>query len=84
MASNLWQPHNARQALRDAHEKKIPPLLGWYAGMSSIPVTRWMAPSGYDCVWIDWEHTSCNTETMTTLVHETMFMSGGKTIPFVR
>lgn len=84
MAPSLFQPHNARQAIRDAHEKKIPCLIGYYAGLSSVPITRYVAPMGYDIVWIDWEHTSCNVETMTTMVHEAMFMSGGRTIPFVR
>ncbi|KAK4038579.1 Pyruvate/Phosphoenolpyruvate kinase-like domain-containing protein [Parachaetomium inaequale] len=84
MGPSLFQPHRARQAIRDAHEKKIPPLIGYYAGLSSVPITRFLAPMGYDAVWIDWEHTSCNVETMTTMVHETMFMSGGRTIPFVR
>ncbi|KAL2134019.1 hypothetical protein VTI74DRAFT_1224 [Chaetomium olivicolor] len=84
MGPSLFQPHNARQAIRDAHEKKIPPLIGYYAGLSSVPITRFLAPMGYDVVWIDWEHTSCNVETMTTMVHEAMFMSGGRTIPFVR
>ncbi|PKS04864.1 hypothetical protein jhhlp_008228 [Lomentospora prolificans] len=81
---NLWQPHQARQAIRDAHEKKIPPLLFYYAGLSSVPLTRFLAPMGYDGVWIDWEHTPCNVETMTDMVHEAIFMSGGRTIPFVR
>lgn len=62
---NLFQPHHARQAIRDAHEKKIPPILCYYAGLSSKPITRFLAPMGYDAVWIDWEHTSCNVETMT-------------------
>ncbi|KAK3944861.1 Pyruvate/Phosphoenolpyruvate kinase-like domain-containing protein [Diplogelasinospora grovesii] len=84
MAPSLFQPHRVRQAIRDAHEKKIPPLVGYYAGLSSVPITRFCAPMGYDCVWIDWEHTSCNVETMTTIVHETAFMSGGRTIPWVR
>lgn len=72
MAPSLFQPHNARQAIRDAHEKKIPPLIGYYAGLSSIPITRYLAPMGYDVVWIDWEHTSCNVETMTT-VRQTLY-----------
>jgi hypothetical protein len=66
-APSLFQPHRARQAIRDAHEKKIPPLIGYYAGLSSVPITRYLAPMGYDAVWIDWEHTSCNVETMTTV-----------------
>jgi 4-hydroxy-2-oxoheptanedioate aldolase len=64
---SLFQPHHARQAIRDAYEKKIPPLIGYYAGLSSIPITRFVAPMGYDVVWIDWEHTSCGVETMTTV-----------------
>ncbi|TQS33381.1 hypothetical protein Golomagni_06279, partial [Golovinomyces magnicellulatus] len=81
---NLFQPHHARQAIRDAHAKKIPPMLCYYAGLASVDITRWMAPFGFDAVWIDWEHCSCSVETMTTMVHETMFMSQGKTIPWVR
>lgn len=83
-APSLFQPHHARRAIRDAHEKKIPPILGYYAGLSSLPITRLLAPMGFDSVWIDWEHTSCNVETMTSMVHEAIFMSQGKTIPFVR
>ncbi|CAP67088.1 uncharacterized protein PODANS_4_4390 [Podospora anserina S mat+] len=84
LGPSMFQPHRARQAIRDAHEKKIPPLIGFYAGLSSIPLMRYMAPFGFDVVWIDWEHTSCNVETMTSLVHDAIFMSQGKTIPFVR
>ncbi|KAL9089983.1 MAG: hypothetical protein Q9165_005512 [Trypethelium subeluteriae] len=83
-ASSLFQPHRARQAIRDAHSGKIPPLAGIYFGLSCPPVARFVAPIGFDTAWIDWEHSSCNVETMTQMVHETMFMSGGKTIPFVR
>jgi 4-hydroxy-2-oxoheptanedioate aldolase len=83
-APSLFQPHNARQAIRDAHEKKIAPLLCYYAGLSALPITRFLAPLGYDAVWIDWEHSSCNVETMTSMVHEAIFMSHGRTIPFVR
>ncbi|KFA76030.1 hypothetical protein S40288_00321 [Stachybotrys chartarum IBT 40288] len=83
-APSLFQPHRARQAIRDAHDKKIPPLLAYYAGLASVPITRFVAPMNYDAIWIDWEHSSCNVETMTTMVHEAAFMSGGRTIPFVR
>lgn len=84
LGPSMQQPHRARQALRDAHEKKIPPLLGYYAGLSSVPITQYLAPMGFDVVWIDWEHTSCNVETMTSMVHDAMYMSHGRTIPFVR
>ena len=55
-----------------------------YLGLSSIPTARFIAPFGFDAVWIDWEHTACGVETMTTMVHDLSFMSGGRTIPFVR
>ncbi|KAJ2901018.1 uncharacterized protein MKZ38_002144 [Zalerion maritima] len=83
-STTFFQPHRAREAIRDAHAKTIPPLMGYYAGISSIPNTRFLAPMGFDAVWIDWEHSSCNVETMTTMVHDSIFMSGGRTIPFVR
>ncbi|KAI9720463.1 MAG: hypothetical protein M1812_002969 [Candelaria pacifica] len=83
-APSLFQPHQARKALRDAHEGKIPPLLGLYLGLSAVPNARFVAPMAFDAVWVDWEHSSCNVETMTSMVHELIFMSEGKTIPFVR
>lgn len=67
MGPSLFQPHQARQAIRDAHEKRIPPLIGYYAGVAAVPITRWLAPMGYDYVWIDWEHSAMNVETMTTV-----------------
>ena len=33
---------------------------------------------------IDWEHTSCNVETMTDMVHAVQFCSEGRSIPIVR
>ncbi|MCJ1475585.1 hypothetical protein MMC13_004248 [Lambiella insularis] len=83
-APSLFQPHRAREALRDAHAGRTPPLMGLYLGLSTVATARFIAPMGFDAVWVDWEHTSCNVETMTTMVHEIMFMSEGKTIPFVR
>ncbi|KAL5610704.1 hypothetical protein FOBRF1_006821 [Fusarium oxysporum] len=89
-APPLFQPHRAREAIRDAHKKKIPPILGYYAGLSALPPTRLIgktrliAPMNFDAVCIDWAHTSCNVETMTSMVHETIFMSQGRTIPWVR
>lgn len=63
----LFQPHQARHAIRDAHEKKITPMIGYYSGLASVPITRWLAPMGFDFVWIDWEHCAMNVETMTTV-----------------
>lgn len=72
-APSLFQPHRARQALRDAHEGKIAPLVGIYLGLSTVPTARWIAPMGWDAAWIDWEHSSCGVETMTSMVHEIMY-----------
>ncbi|KAB8236243.1 Pyruvate/Phosphoenolpyruvate kinase-like domain-containing protein [Aspergillus alliaceus] len=80
IAPSLFQPHRVRLAIRDAHEKKIPPLIGYYAGPPAVSITHWLAPMGFDYVWIDWEYNATNIETMTT----TAFMSSAKTIPFVR
>jgi hypothetical protein len=66
-APSLFQPHRARQAIRDAHEGKRPPLIGYYFGLSSVAYARAIAPMGFDMIWIDWEHSSCNVETMTTV-----------------
>lgn len=67
MAPSLFQPHRARDAIRDAHSKKISLMVGYFAGLSSIPITRLLAPLGFDWVWFDWEHSSCSVETMTTV-----------------
>jgi hypothetical protein len=55
----------AREALLDAHEGRIPPLMGYYLGLSAPPLAKVVAQLGYDLVWIDWEHASTNVETMT-------------------
>lgn len=74
-ATSLFQPHRARQALRDAHEGRIPPLMGLYLGLSAVPTARFVAPLGFDAVWIDWEHSSCNVETMTTVSIDNVLLS---------
>jgi 2-keto-3-deoxy-L-rhamnonate aldolase RhmA/pyoverdine/dityrosine biosynthesis protein Dit1/alpha-ketoglutarate-dependent taurine dioxygenase/SAM-dependent methyltransferase len=81
---SLQQPHRARQALRDAYAGLIPPLLGFYCGITSPSVAQYAATLGYDFVWIDWEHSSCGVETMTSIVQTVSFFSEGKSMPFVR
>lgn len=66
-APSLLQPHKARQALRDAYEGKIKPLIGYYHGITTVPTARVMAQLGADIIWVDWEHASCGVETMTTV-----------------
>ena len=67
MSTTLFQPHRVRDAMQDAYSRKIPLMLGYYAGLASVPITRWVAPMGFDYVWIDWEHSAMNIETMTTV-----------------
>jgi len=81
---HLLQPHRARQAFRDAHEGKIPPLIGYYCGFASPPVSKLVAQLGYDLVWIDWEHSAMNTDVMDQMVQNIQFISGGKTHALVR
>ncbi|GKU06417.1 pyoverdine dityrosine biosynthesis [Fusarium langsethiae] len=81
---SLQQPHRARQALKDAYAGLIPPLLGFYCGITSTSVAQYVATLGYDVVWVDWEHSSCGIETMTSIVQTISFFSEGKSMPFVR
>ncbi|KAJ8064099.1 hypothetical protein OCU04_007934 [Sclerotinia nivalis] len=83
-APSLLQPHRARDAIRDAHDGKIPPLIGFFIGLPSPPIAKVAAQLGYDCVWIDWEHTSMSVETMNQMVHDVQFMSEGKSFAIVR
>jgi len=83
-APSLLQPHRAREAILDSHQGKIPPLLGYYMGLSSPPLAKVVAQLGYDLVWIDWEHASTNVETMTQMVHDIQFISEGRTHALVR
>ena len=66
-APSLLQPHKARQAIRDAYEGKIKPLMGYYCGIPTVPTARVIALLGADVVWVDWEHASCGVETMTNV-----------------
>jgi hypothetical protein len=66
-AHSMTQPHKARQALRDAYEGKIDPLICYYCGVGNVPTARIIAQMGADMVWIDWEHASMGVETMTSV-----------------
>jgi 4-hydroxy-2-oxoheptanedioate aldolase len=67
-APSLLQPHRARDALRDAHDGKIPPLIGFFCGLASPAISKIAAQLGYDIVWVDWEHAAMSTETMTQVI----------------
>ena len=36
-------------------------------GLSTVATARFVAPMTFDAVWVDWEHSACNVETMTTV-----------------
>ncbi|KAG0647337.1 2-keto-3-deoxy-L-rhamnonate aldolase [Hyphodiscus hymeniophilus] len=83
-APSLLQPHRAREALADAHAGRIPPLMGFFCGLASPPVAKLVAQCGWDVIWVDWEHSAMNVETMTQMLHDIQFHSEGKTMAFVR
>ena len=66
-APSLLQPHKARQAFRDAYEGRINPLIGYFCGIASVPTARVMAQIGADIIWIDWEHSAMDSETLTSV-----------------
>lgn len=66
-AHSMTQPHKARQALRDAYEGKIDPLICYYCGVGSVPTAQIIAQMRAGMVWIDWEHASMGIETMTSV-----------------
>lgn len=83
-APSLLQPHRARQALRDAQSGKIGPLIGFWCSLSSLGMAKIVAQLGYDIVVVDWEHSACNVETMTQMVHDIQFVAEGKSMALVR
>ncbi|OQE47451.1 hypothetical protein PENCOP_c001G05743 [Penicillium coprophilum] len=83
-APSLLQPHKARQALLDAYEGRIGPLIGFYLALPTVPTARIAAQLGLDFVWVDWEHSPCGIETMTNVVHAIHECSEGRCMAFVR
>ncbi|KUJ14898.1 HpcH/HpaI aldolase/citrate lyase family protein [Mollisia scopiformis] len=83
-APSLLQPHRFREAIKDAHDGKIRPLVAYFCGLSCPPIAKVIAQMGYDMVAVDWEHSSCNVETMTQMVHDIQFMSEGRSHALVR
>jgi 4-hydroxy-2-oxoheptanedioate aldolase len=64
-APSLFQPHRMREAIKDAHDGKIPPLMGYFMGLPSTAMAKVIAQFGFDVVWIDWAHSAMSVETMT-------------------
>lgn len=83
-APSLLQPHRARDALRDAHEGRIAPLIAYFLMLATPPMAKVVAQLGYDVVMIDHEHSAMNIETMTQMVQDIQHISEGKSIAWVR
>ena len=64
-APSLSQPHKARQAIRDAYEGRIPPLIGFFYAFPTVVTARVIAQLHADWLFVDWEHSCCGVETMT-------------------
>ncbi len=50
-------------------------LIGFFCGLSSPQIAKWVAPMGFDIVWIDWEYAAMNVETMTQVVLSPTFIT---------
>lgn len=74
-APSLSQPHKARQALQDAYEGRIGPLIGFYLAFPTVPSARVAAQLGADFVWVDWEHSSLGVETMTNVSKNAIYVA---------
>jgi hypothetical protein len=68
-APSLLQPHRMREAIKDAHDGKIRPLLSYFMVLSCPPMVKVVAQFGYDVITLDWEHSACNVETMNQVRH---------------
>ena len=73
-APHLFQPSKVRQALRDAHEGRIPPLVAYF---SAAPLSRTISQFGADIVLLDWEHAAMSVETVTTVSEPTSSFQAG-------
>ena len=83
-APSLLQPHRARDALRDAHEGRIPALKAYFAMLSAPTMVKVVAQLGYDIIIIDQEHSPMNINEMTQMVHDIQLISEGRTMAWVR
>jgi 4-hydroxy-2-oxoheptanedioate aldolase len=83
-APSLLQPHRARDALRDAHEGRIPTLQVYFLMLAAPSIIKVVAQLGYDVVLIDQEHSPMDISTMTQMAHDIQLISEGKSIAWIR
>lgn len=83
-APSLLQPHRLREAIRDAHEGRIPPLVNYFHMLANPQMLKVVCQLGYDTILIDMEHASMDIEMMQNMIHDIQFMSEGKSHAIVR
>lgn len=83
-APSLLQPHRAREAIRDAHNGRRPPLIGYFHMLANPQMCKVIAQLGFDTIMIDMEHAAMNVETMVNMVNDIQFHSEGRTHAWVR
>ncbi|KFY35799.1 hypothetical protein V494_05586, partial [Pseudogymnoascus sp. VKM F-4513 (FW-928)] len=83
-APSLLQPFRARDALRDAHEGRIPPLQVYFLMLSAPSIIKVIAQVGYDVILIDQEHSPMDIGEMTRMAHDIQLVSEGRTMAWIR
>ncbi|KAI0144711.1 Pyruvate/Phosphoenolpyruvate kinase-like domain-containing protein [Pestalotiopsis sp. NC0098] len=83
-AALLTYPGNLREALRQAQEDPTKTLLGVAHGIPSVFVTKVMASTKPDFIWIDVEHGMFDRLTLHDAIHAAQHHSEGKTMVVVR
>lgn len=83
-SSMLTYPGNLRQALKDAQADASKTLMGIAHGIPSTFVTKLIATSKPDFIWIDVEHGMFNRLELHDAIHAAQHHSEGKTLVIVR
>ncbi|KAH8760630.1 Pyruvate/Phosphoenolpyruvate kinase-like domain-containing protein [Hyaloscypha sp. PMI_1271] len=83
-AALLTQPGNLREALRQAVEDPTKTLFGVGHGIPSTFVTKLIASTKPDFIWIDVEHGMFNRLTLHDAIHAAQHHSEGKSMVIVR
>lgn len=83
-SSMLTYPGNLRKALKDAQEDPSKTLLGVAHGIPSVFVTKLIASTSPDLVWIDVEHGMWDRLALHDAIHAAQHHSEGKAMVVVR
>ncbi|KAK7181797.1 hypothetical protein DPSP01_012523 [Paraphaeosphaeria sporulosa] len=83
-AAQLTYPANLRQALKDAQADKSKTLLGVAQGIPNVFVTKILASTKPDFIWIDVQHGIFDRLTLFDAVHAAQAHSEGKAAVVVR